>query len=188
MSSKREADKTRVSSEEERTKVELVTTTTPSSSVIPSLAEQHHSIDKAMDQTKDNIKRTIEEARIETKRNTQTINNCQELAILAISEISDSYLESQKEITKSFQSTWVPYLENTYGALWNNWISPQRTAEVYARTVSTFADNVIATNRLANNATFANMEVQRNCWHVVSLIGKELSKIAANVAKAFQQV
>ena len=187
MSSKREADKTRVSSEEERAKVESVTTT-PSSSVIPSLAEQHHSIDKAMDQTKDNIKRTIEEARTETTRNTQAINNCQELAILAISEISDSYLESQKEIAKSFQSTWVPYLENTYGAFWNNWISPQRTPEGYARTVSTFVDNVIATNRLANNATFANMEVQRNCWHAVSLIAKELSKIAANVAKTFQQV
>lgn len=187
MSSKREGDKTRMFSEEERTKVETGTTT-PSSSVMTSLTEGHHSIDKTIDETRDNIKRTIEEARRDITRTTQAVNDCQEQAILAIRETADSYLESQKGIAKSFQSRWVPYLENTYGAFWNNWISPQRTAEDYARTVSTFVDNVIATNRLAHNAIVANTDVFKTLLQRMKDDAKELSKIGANAAKTLQLV
>jgi S-ribosylhomocysteine lyase LuxS involved in autoinducer biosynthesis len=59
------------------------------------LAEQHHSVDKALEETKDNIKRTIEEARKDIPRNTQAINDYQEHSLQATKEITDSYLESQ---------------------------------------------------------------------------------------------
>jgi hypothetical protein len=44
-----------------------------------------------------------------------------------------------------------------YNAFWNNWASPQRVGEIYAKTVSNFADNVMATSRIANNTLFANI-------------------------------
>jgi hypothetical protein len=148
MSTKREAERAATTfSEDDKTR-EVRTT----------LTEQHHSVDKALDETKDNIKRTIEEARKDIPRNTQAVNDYQEHSLQATKEITDSYLESQKEIIKSFQSTWVPYVENAYGTFWNNWASPRRAAEIYARTVSTFADNVIATTRISNNSMFATME------------------------------
>src|SRR5207249_683438 len=83
---------------------------------------------------------SIEEARREIPRNTQAINDYQEHSLQATKEIADSYLESQKEIIKSFQSTWLPYVDNVYGTLWSNWASPRRAVEIYARTVSNIAD------------------------------------------------
>ena len=90
------------------------------------LSEQNHAVDRALDETRDNIMRTIDEARREIPRNTQAINDYQEHTLQSAREIADSYLESQKQIIQSFQSTWVPYIENTYDAFWNNWASPRR--------------------------------------------------------------
>ena len=177
MSTKREAERsTTTQSEEDKTK-EAKTV----------LSEQRQSVDRALDETKDNIKRTIEEARREIPRNTQAINDYQEHSLQATREITDSYLESQKEIIKSFQSTWLPYVENAYGAYWNNWASPRRAAEIYVRTVSNFADNVIATTRIANNAMFANMESFKTFLQREKEDVKEFSRIGVNTARTFAQ-
>jgi hypothetical protein len=150
------------------------------------LSEPNRAVDKALDETREHIKRTIEEAKKEIPRNTQAINDYQENTLQANREIADSYLESQKEIIQSFQTTWLPYIENTYGAFWNNWASPRRVAEIYARIVSNFADNVMTTNRIANNTMLANIEgyktfVQREKDDV-----KQFSRMAANTAKTFE--
>ena len=183
MSSKKESDKTtttRVSDDTSR--VERTTTTATSS-----LSEQRDSVDRALDETRDNIRRTIEETRKEIPRRTQAINDYQEQAIQATREITDSYLESQKEVIKSFQSTWVPYVENAYELFWNRWVSPRRTAEIYSRTVSNFADNSIAATRIANNAIVANMGAISTFIERKKDDVREFSKMAANTAKTFGQ-
>ena len=101
-------------------------------------------------------------------------------------EIVDSYLESQKEIIQSFQSTWIPYFENTYGAFWNNWASPRRAAEIYARTISNFADNMMATTRIANNTLFTNIDACKTFVQREKDDVKEFSRIAANTARTFE--
>ena len=53
---------------------------------------------------------------------------------------------------------------------WNKWTSPQKAAEIYARTVSNLADNTIVTTRIGNNAMFANMEASKT---IVVLLPKE---------------
>jgi hypothetical protein len=181
MSTKKEAEKTGVQTDDDKIRKEA--TSTPWAS----LAEQHHLVDKALDETRDNIRRTTDEARRDIPRNTQALNDYQEQAIQATREITDSYLESQKEIIKSFQSTWVPYVENSYGVFWNNWVSPRRAAEIYTRTVSNFADNVISTTRLANNAMFANIEAFKTFVQREKDDVKEFSRIGVNTAKTFEQ-
>jgi len=177
MSTKKEADGSiTTQSKDDKTK-----------EVRTALSEQRHSADRALDETKDNIKRTIEEAIREIPRNTQAINDYQEHSLQATREITDSYFESQKEIIKSFQSTWVPYVENAYGAFWNNWASSQRAAEIYVGTVSNFADNVIATTRIANNAMFANMEAFKTFLQREKEDVKEFSRIGVNTAKTIAQ-
>jgi hypothetical protein len=68
-------------------------------------------------------------------------------------EITDRYLEAQKEVNKSLQSTWAPYV-NTYEEFWNKWASPRTAAEIYERTVSNFANNAIVTTRIPRNGTY----------------------------------
>ena len=104
----------------------------------------------------------------------------------ATREIADAYLESQKEIIQSFQSTWIPYIENTYGAFWNNWASPQRAAEIYARTVSNFADNMMATTGIANNTIFTNISAYKTFIERQKDDVKEFSRMAVNTARTFE--
>jgi hypothetical protein len=150
------------------------------------LSEQNNAVDRALDETRDNIRRTVDESRREIPRNTQAINDYQEHALQSSKEIADSYLESQKEIIKSFQSTWAPHIENMYTAFWNNWASPRRAAEIYARTVSNFADNMMATTRIANNTLFANIGAYKTLAQRQKDDVKEFSRIAANTARTFE--
>jgi hypothetical protein len=176
MSTKKESDKTTTKVSDDTARVEATS----------SLSERRHSVDRALDETRDNIRRTIEEARREIPRHTQAFNDYQEHSLQTAREITDRYLEAQKEVTKSLQSTWAPYV-NTYEEFWSKWASPRTAAEIYERTVSNFADNAIATTRIANNAVFANMEALKTIIERRKDDVKEFSRMAINAAKTFEQ-
>lgn len=106
------------------------------------IEEQHQSGNKALDETKDLINRSIEEAGKGIPRNTQSIKDYQEQTIQAFGEIMGSYLQSQKEIINSLQSTWSPYIENTYKMFYTFYPSHQRMSEIYVNTMSHFADSI----------------------------------------------
>jgi hypothetical protein len=148
---------------------------------------QNITADKVLDEAKDNLRRCIDEARKEVPRYTQAVNDYQEQTIQAVREIGDNYIESQKEIINSLQSTWwSPYVENIYG-IYNNWLTPRRMAEMYINMVSGFADNIIAATRLANNMMFANMETFKTSIQQAKDNAKELSRIGVNAARSFEQ-
>jgi hypothetical protein len=149
--------------------------------------QQQHAINRALDETKDNIRKTTDEARNQIPRYTQTVNDYQEQTIQAAREIADSYLESQREIINSFESAWIPQIENANRTFWSNWMSPRHMTETYARIVSSFADNTIAATRLVNNTIFANMEAFKTSIQHAKDNTKELSRIGVNAAKTFEQ-
>jgi len=159
------------------------TTYSPTSSI----SEQRHSVERVLDETRDNITKSIDEARREIPRNTQAINDYQEHTLQANKEIADSYLESQKEIVNAFQSIFAPYMENGYKDFWYKWASPRTISEIYARTVSNFADNAIVATKIANNAMFANMEAFKTYIQLQKDNANTFSRIAANTAKTFEQ-
>ena len=184
MSTKKESEKLAPTPTEEN-RIRYSRSQSTSSTTV--LSEHYQLIDKALDETKENIKRSIEEAKKGIPRNTQAINDYQEQSLQAAREITDSYLDSQREIIKSFQSVWFPYMENTYNVFWNNWASPRRTAELYARSVSNFADNAVTTARIGNNAMIANMEALKTFIQREKEDAKELSRIALNAARTFER-
>ena len=149
--------------------------------------EVEHSIDRAFDETRDNIRKSIDEARREIPGHTQIVIDCQEQTYQAAREIADSYLESQKEIIRSFQSTWVPYVESVYGAFWNNWVSPRKMTEAYTRVVRNIADNMITTTRLTNNMIIANMQGLKTSMEHTKHDSQEVSRISADTARKFEQ-
>ena len=165
------------------------TTTTSSSTTSPTEhnAQYRQTVNRALDETRDNIRRSTDEARREIPRYTQAVNEYQEQTIQASREIADNYIESQKQIVNSLQSAWVPFAENTYGVFWNYWVAPRRTTELYARAVSSVADNTIAITRLVNNTVFANMEAFRMLIQRERDNAKEFSRINVNTAKTWEQ-
>ena len=178
MSTKKEAEKTLARTTDDDKQVEVRTASSQS--------DQRNSVNRVLNETRDNIKRSIEEARKEIPRNSQTINDYQEQHLQVAQEITDYYLDSQREIINSFQSVWAPHTENYFNA-WNNWASPRRTAELYARAVSNFADNVITATKIGNNAMIANMEAFRIYLRHRKEDTKEYSRIGTNTARVYAQ-
>jgi hypothetical protein len=171
--------------EEESTTTMKTTATTTS---FPSqVEEQRQSFNNAIDETRDHVRRSIDEARSQVPRYTQAANQYQEQTIQTAREIADNFLESQKEIVNSLQSSWVPTIERAYGAFWNYWTSPRRITDIYARTVSSIADNTIAATKLVNNTIFSNLDAFKTCVQNTRDNLKEVSRIGVNAAKTFEQ-
>jgi hypothetical protein len=174
-----------VSTKKEERKDE--TTVTTLQSPAQSSEQQQQAVNKALQETKENIRKTTDEARNQIPRYTQAVNDYQEQTIQATREIADNYLDSQKEIINSFQSAWIPQIENANRVYWSNWFSPRHFTETYARIVSSFADNTIAATRLVNNTIFANMDAFKTSMQHAKENAKEFSRIGVNAAKTFEQ-
>src|SRR3954469_13966682 len=70
------------------------------------------SVNRALDQTKDNINRSIDESRKQIPQYNNIVNNYQEQTLQAVKEITENYIESQKTIIRSIQSALGPYQQN----------------------------------------------------------------------------
>jgi hypothetical protein len=142
--------------------------------------------DRALDETKENIRKSTDEARKEIPRYTQAANQYQEQTIQSAREIADGYIESQRQIINSLQSAWIPHIEKAK-YFTSNWMSPRYLTEIYAKMVSSSTDNMIASTRLVNNIMFANMDVFKTLMQQAKDNAKELSRIGINSAKTFEQ-
>jgi catalase (peroxidase I) len=165
-----------------------VTATSSKEQVQQRRIEQQQAINKALDETKNNIRRTTDEARKDIPHYTQIVNEYQEETIQAARQMADNYLESQREIINSLQSALVPQIEAANRAVTSNWTSPRNVTEHYARLVSAFADNTIAVTKLVNNSMFANLDAFKRSVQNARDNVKEFSRIGVNSAKTFEEV
>src|SRR5919197_1536913 len=149
--------------------------------------EQQEAINKALDETKNHIKRTTDEARKDIPHYTQIVNEYQEETIQAARQMADNYLESQMEIINSLQSALVPEVETANRLVSSNWTSPRNVTEDHARLVSAFVDNTIAVTKLVNNAIFANLEAFKTSVQTARDNVKEFSRISVNSTKTLEQ-
>jgi len=149
--------------------------------------EQQSGINRALDGTKDSIRKSTDEARRDIPRYTQAVNEYHEQTIESAREISDNFLESQKEIISSLQSAWLPQIDAANRVFTSNWISPGYFTQVYANLLSNLANSWIAATRLANNTIFANMDAFRTTIQQARENTKEISRINVNTARSLEQ-
>ena len=165
--------------------------------------QQQDAINRSIDETKDNIRRTIEEVRRETPRYSQTVTDFQNETAEATREIADNFLDSQKEVINSMQSAWTPFAErisssgsgnNNYwmmGMMIQPWswmgMSPRDMADIYARGISAMTDSVAASTRMATNMMFAGIEASRATTNYARHNSKEIARITSNTARIFGQ-
>ena len=156
--------------------------------------QQHEATIRSIDETKDNIHRSIEESRRELPRYSQTVTDFQNETADASVEIADNFLESQKEVINSVQSAWAPMAERI-GQAANYWttagmtpfFSPSEMANIYARTIGAMAEAYAASTRMATNMMFAGMEATRATTNYARQNAKEASRITSNTSRAFAQ-
>ena len=114
------------------------------------------------------------------------MNSYQEQSLQTAREISEEYIESQKEIISSLQSAWRPINEN-YSSVVTSFASPDSIAKAYTRFVSNVADNTVSAIRLTNNMIFSNLDSMKSVLQQAKDNSKHLSNLGVNTAKTFEQ-
>jgi uncharacterized protein Yka (UPF0111/DUF47 family) len=151
--------------------------------------EQQEAINRTFDQTRNNIKRTVNEAQNDISNYAQHVINLQERAFEITRDIADDYIESQKEIINSFNhSIWTPYIENVVNRTSGlSGVFSTSRAEVYGNTFTNIVDNIVTATRLANKTIFANAELINTSLQQTRNNVREFSKIGVNAAKNIHQ-
>jgi hypothetical protein len=150
------------------------------------LQEQQEAVARSIDETKQNIREAIDEARKEIPRYNQVVNDYQNQSIDATRDIAESYLDSQRQAISSIQSSWMQNVRQS-SWWWGMPASPQAMADLYTRMAGSFADVTLATTRMANNMMFANIEAARTTMNHARDNAREMARIAAGFVETFGQ-
>jgi hypothetical protein len=150
------------------------------------------SINRSLDEAKDSIKKTIDESKNQIPRYNSIVNSYQEQSLQTAREISEGYIDSQKQVISSLQSAWRPYNESFNGFItkWSSSSSsssPDSITEAYAKFVSNIADSTVSAVRLANCVMFSNLDSMKSVLQQAKDNSKHLSSLSVNTAKTFEQ-
>ena len=146
----------------------------------------NETVNRALDQTKDNINRSIDESQSQIPKYNSIVNSYQEQALQTAREISENYIESQKTIINSIQSAWRPFSENLNTTI-NSWYSPETAANAYSRFVSTVADNTVTALRNTNNLIFSSLDAYKTTLQHARETTKQIIDINTKTAQTLEQ-
>ncbi|HET8856345.1 MAG TPA: hypothetical protein VFM28_02335, partial [Nitrososphaeraceae archaeon] len=150
------------------------------------LNQQQDTINKTLDNTLHNIKRSTDEATREIPQYTQRIAEYQEKTIQTVKDIASDFIEAQKQVVSSFQSQQV---DNNRGNLYAFWdlYNPQRIAENYAAMVNNFTSYLLNASNLINNALESNMRVYNTALEQTRDNLKTLTKTNTDYIKSINR-
>jgi hypothetical protein len=147
--------------------------------------DQREAVNRAFDQTRNNVKKTIYEAQKDISDYAQQFASMQEKAFAITGEIADNYIASQKELFNSFNQTiWTQYAENVANrtSVYPGVFSPSRV-DVYTTNVSNIVDHFVTATRLVNKTVFANAGLITASLQQLSNNAMEFSRLGINAAK-----
>ena len=144
------------------------------------------SVNQSFDETKDNIKKSIDESRKQIPRINDSVNNYQEQSLQTAKDISEEYLDSQKEVVNSLQSAWRPYTDIMNGFV-TNFCTPDAAVNAYTRFVSNVADNTVSAIRLSNNVVFSTLDAWKPLLQQAKDVSRHISNTGVNTARVFEQ-
>lgn len=144
-------------------------------------------IDKTIDETKESTKKVLQEVRRELPEVTATFHDYQQQNLKAISQITNDFLESQKELTKSMQSAAGPLLNNVFTLTFYPWAHPQLAADAYIRSISDFADACVSSARLSSEFMQLGLESTRNSIEMARNNTRALSTYVIQTAQSMEE-
>lgn len=148
--------------------------------------QKYNAINKILDNTFDNVKRSTDEATREIPQLTQRIAEYQEQTIKTIRDIDYGFIEAEKQVVDSFQSQQGERNSsnvNFFNGLWDLY-NPLRIAENHAVIVNNFTNYLLTTNNLINNALESNMRVYNTALEQIHDNVKALAKTNTNYLKS----
>ena len=144
-----------------------------------------HTLHRSLDETKENVNKSIDEARTQIPQFTHVVTNYQEQVLQSTGKMVEDYVEAQKSVMNAVFNSANPYYENA-NRVFSYWFSPRVSAEIYARLVSNIVENVSASARIGNDILFGNIEALGNDFERAQRHTKEFTRINADTAKAIE--
>src|SRR6476660_1574165 len=141
-------------------------------------------VNRLLDQTKDNINRSIQESKIQIPQFNNIVNSYQEQTLQDVREISENFIESQKTIIRSIQSAWGPYQRN-FNTSVNIWNSPEAAANAYSRFVSNIADNNITAIQHAKDTSKQIFDMNAKTAQTFEQNSREVARAAQDANTRF---
>jgi hypothetical protein len=139
-------------------------------------------LDRSLDETKKNVRKSIDETKSQVPRYANVVKNYEEQALESTGKMAEDFIETQKSVMNSVFSSVTPYYENAF-RVYRYWLSPRVPAELYARSVSNFVENVAAAARVSNDIIFGNIDAFGNAFERAQRNTEELSRISVDNAK-----
>jgi hypothetical protein len=154
-------------------------------------AREERAIDRAIEQTKDNAGRIIKEVGRDVPENTATFHDYQEQHLRAVRDMTNDFLDSQKDVAKSLQAAYRPIANNAFTTMMF-WpvaaMNPQTWADNYVKAVTNFADVTVAAVRLQNDLTVQAIESNRIFTESARKNTKELGQLGVENARIIEQI
>jgi len=147
---------------------------------------QERAIDKSIDETKESARKVLQEVKRELPEVTSTFHDYQEQNINAIREMTNTFLESQKEVAKSMQSAVKPFAANPYMWMFWPWMHPQIMTENYIRGVTNFTETSVSAARTASDMVQVAMESSRSSIDLARENTKALSRYYIETARSIE--
>jgi hypothetical protein len=145
------------------------------------LNQQQDAINKTLDNTLHNVKRTTDEATREIPRYTQRMVEYQEQTIKTIKDIASDFIEAEKQVIGSFQSQ----VDRNSG-VWDLY-NPQKIAENHSAAVNNFTSYLLNTANLVNNALLSNIRIYNTALEQTRDNLKACAKINTNFIQALNK-
>jgi hypothetical protein len=145
------------------------------------LNQQQDAINKTLDNTLHNVKRTTDEATREIPLNTQRIAEYQEQTIKTIKDIASDFIEAEKQVIGSFQSQ----VDRNSG-VWDLY-NPQKIAENHSAAVNNFTSYLLNTANLVNNALLSNIRIYNTALEQTRDNLKAFAKTNTNYIQALNK-
>jgi hypothetical protein len=124
--------------------------------------ESAQAVIEATEEPKKSIETMMAETGNQVPQYTQSITDNQEHNIQTTRDITENYLEMQKQAIDSFQSVFIPYFQNTQNQLWNNQEYFKSISAMYSRFVSNYLESAMAFSRMWIEVAYSNMNFLRN--------------------------
>ena len=143
-------------------------------------------IDKTIDETKDSARKVLSEVKRELPEVTSTFHDYQEQNINSVREMTNTYLESQKEVAKSMASAMRPFAANPLmWVLWP-WAHPQILTENYVRAVTALTETSVSAAKSTSDLAQVIMESGRTSINYARENARAISKYYIDTAHNFE--
>lgn len=148
---------------------------------------EERAIDRAIDETKDSTKRVLQDAKKELPVVTATFHDYQEQNIKAIRDMTETFLDSQKEVAKAMLSSSGPLTNNAFTLMFMPWLHPQVMTDNYVKIINNFADTSVAAARLSSELMQEEMEHTRSTIAFAQNNTKLFSQYYTEIANSIEE-